>query len=138
MDRPSDPLKTANSIVTRRPVITVLVALLVMVSLARTLERIDEGSNASGWWSVALVAWIALAIYSSLAFPRLVQQPRSEVAAILSALALTPVAGAFVAKIAKPVEMWTYYLAAPVSLALLVVSSGAAGVCQKLCVSAVI
>ena len=33
-----------------------------MVSLARTLERIDEESNASGWWSVALVAWIALAV----------------------------------------------------------------------------
>lgn len=130
MDRPSYPLKTANSIVTRRPVITVVVALLVMVSLARTLERIDEESNASGWWSVALVAWIALAVYSSLAFPRLVQQPRSEVAAILSALALMPVSAAFVAKTAELVEMWTYYLAAAVSLALLVVSTRAAAPAQ--------
>lgn len=130
MDRPSDPIQTANSIVTRRPVLTVVVALLVMVSLARTLERLDEGSNASGWWSVALVAWIALAAYSSLAFPRAVKQPRSDVAAILSALALTPVAGAFVAKIAELVEMWTYYLAAAVSLALLVVSTGAAASAQ--------
>ena len=130
MGRPSDPFRAANSIVTRRPIITVVVALLVMVSLARTLERLDEGSSESGWWSVVLVAWIAFGVCTSLAFPRLAQQPRSDVAGILSALALTPVSGAYVLKIAELVDMWAYYLAAGVSLALLVVSTGAAAPAQ--------
>lgn len=118
-------LRKANSVVTRRPRAVLLSASIILASLARALERLDEGSSASSWWSVALALWVTFAAGTCLSFPRLSEVPPRDVAATRCVLALTPASGAFVAKVAELVEMWTYYLAAIVSLALLAASTRA-------------
>ncbi len=119
-------LSSLNSALLKRPVLAWVIAALVLLSIGRTLNRLDLNPDARWWWSVAAFGVVGYSAAAAMVWPRIVRRQPADVIAVCWAMSLSPALIAFAAVLAGLTGEWVYWTAAGVTLALLAVMTRAA------------
>lgn len=115
-----------NSALLKRPVLAWVIAALVLLSIGRTLNRLDLDPGAKWWWSVAVFGVVGYSVAAAMLWPRIARRRPAEVIALCWAIGLSPALIAFAAVLAELTREWVYWTAAGVAMALLAVTTRAA------------